>query len=161
MSKLCSDLSFHARVDQETRNTSSKSVRVASASEFPDLTVGSVEERMNRVYWQMPFRHDLFKTCLNEIRYVDGHIYPFPIQIMSILLGPPPEKTFILFSISFLRSFQARVGHASKRKHFCRRFFSASSRPRPVRADRRRLQLLPAEENDAVPVRGALQLPGG
>ena len=34
---------------------------LATAARFPDLTVSSAEERMRRIYWQMPFRHQLYR----------------------------------------------------------------------------------------------------
>ena len=33
----------------------------AAAAQFPDLTVSSAEERRRRVFWQMPFRHNLYR----------------------------------------------------------------------------------------------------
>ena len=36
---------------------------LAMAAQFPDLTVSTAEERMRRVYWQMPFRHQLYRDA--------------------------------------------------------------------------------------------------
>ena len=39
---------------------------LAMAAQFPDLTVSSAEERMRRIYWQMPFRHQLYRDDLKK-----------------------------------------------------------------------------------------------
>ena len=41
---------------------------LATAAQFPDLTVSSAEERMRRIYWQMPFRHQLYRDDLKNAR---------------------------------------------------------------------------------------------
>ena len=43
----------------EKRKKSGKAL--AMAAQFPDLTVSSAEERRRRVFWQMPFRHQLYR----------------------------------------------------------------------------------------------------
>ena len=54
-----------AEEDSATLKKSTEKVKarkaLAMAAQFPDLTVSSAEERRRRVYWQMPFRHDLYR----------------------------------------------------------------------------------------------------
>ena len=56
----------------------------AAAAQFPDLTVSSAEERRRRVFWQMPFRHNLYRE--DDVKNAGRAPITAAISVKNILM---------------------------------------------------------------------------